>query len=456
MDLNERTFELLGNRLSELEYMCGLNDTVSEKTDYITLDLLDSSLGLSVQSVDENLELVTLPPAGLPDVERENVTNTQEDFTFEFVRGLQNTNTRRKTESDLRKFNDYLTKNGEHRNPEEIPVYDMDMHLARFFMNAKKASGEDYEPDTLKSIQGSVNRYLAEKKLNIKIITDKEFKHSRDVLLSKRKLLRQLGKGNREKRADPLTPEEIDLLYEKNLLGTGDPKSLINVLYLNNTMHFGMRSRAEHVSLRWNGVQQKVTSTGEEYLEYRERSTKTRTGVTSESRSFAPKMFENRAYKEFARRRPEQMNNPESPFYLGVSRHPEKAWYVNQPMGKNTIGNIVKVMCEAGGMQGRKVNHSARKTAISSLVHAGVPPTIIQQLSGHKNVNSINNYSTASNEQQRHMSSILTNYSSSCSEPPVTEFDSSSSSLDKCSSALPSTSVVPSSNTDDITKTELV
>lgn len=75
MDLNERTFELLGNRLSELEYMCGLNDTVSEKTDYVMLDLLDSSL--SVQSVDENLELVT--SAGMPDVEteRENVTDTQ-------------------------------------------------------------------------------------------------------------------------------------------------------------------------------------------------------------------------------------------------------------------------------------------------------------------------------------------------------------------------------------------
>lgn len=179
--------------------MCGLNDTVSEKTDYVTLDLLDSSVGLSVKSVDENLELVT--SAGMPDVEteRENVTDTQEDSTFEFVRGLQNTNTRRKTESDLRKFNNYLTKNGEHRNPEEIPVYDLDMHLARFFINAKKAGGEDFEPDTLKSIQRSVNRYLAEKKLNINIITDKEFKHSRDVLLSKRKLLRQLGKGNREK-----------------------------------------------------------------------------------------------------------------------------------------------------------------------------------------------------------------------------------------------------------------
>lgn len=39
-------------------------------------------------------------------------------------------------------------------------------------MNAKKASGDDYEADTLKSIQGSVNRYLADNKLNINIITD--------------------------------------------------------------------------------------------------------------------------------------------------------------------------------------------------------------------------------------------------------------------------------------------
>lgn len=44
----------------------------------------------------------------------------------------------------------------------------------------------------------------------------------------------------------------------------------------------------------WGDVQQNVTSTKEEYFEYREKSTKTRTGITSESQSFRPKMFENR------------------------------------------------------------------------------------------------------------------------------------------------------------------
>lgn len=73
MDFNERIFELFGNRFSELEYICGFNDIVSEKIDYVMLDLLDLSLGLSVQFVDENFEFVMLLFVGMFDVEREIV-----------------------------------------------------------------------------------------------------------------------------------------------------------------------------------------------------------------------------------------------------------------------------------------------------------------------------------------------------------------------------------------------
>ena len=77
---------------------------------------------------------------------------------------------------------------------------------------------------------------------------------------------------------------------------------------------------------------------------------------------------------------------------------------------KNTLGNIVKAMCEEAGIQGRKVNHSARKTAITTLVHAGISPTLVQQHSGHKSLASINNYSTASLNQQKDMSDLLTSH----------------------------------------------
>lgn len=64
-------------------------------------------------------------------------------------------------------------------------------------------------------------------------------------------------------------------------------------------------------------------------------------------------------------------------------------------------------MCDKAGVEGQKTNHSARKTTVTSLVHAGVPPTQVMQISGHKNVQSINNYSSASIKQQKQMSKII-------------------------------------------------
>ena len=107
-------------------------------------------------------------------------------------------------------------------------------------------------------------------------------------------------------------------------------------------------------------------------------------------------------YKE---KRPDKMLAEGSLFYIGINKKSKgDAWYVSQPLGKNTLGNIVKSMCEEAGIQGRKVNHSARKTAITTRVHAGVPPTPVQQHSGHKSLASMNNYSTASLNQQKDMS----------------------------------------------------
>lgn len=41
-------------------------------------------------------------------------------------------------------------------------------------------------------------------------------------------------------------------------------------------------------------------------------------------------------------------------------------WFVSQPMGKNTVGNIVKSMCKELGIQGGKVNNITRKAAINN------------------------------------------------------------------------------------------
>ncbi|KAJ8309919.1 hypothetical protein KUTeg_011784, partial [Tegillarca granosa] len=307
-------------------------------------------------------------------IERRNAERATEDF----VKSMKNPNTVRKTTSDIKKFTNWLKSQNEQRELHEMQKQELDRYLARFFMTAKKVNGEEFEPDSLKTIQSSINRHLSEMNAGINIIEDNEFKHSRDVL------------------------SQCHITYKYNV--------------------------SEQCYIFWNAFTTRTcqlemvkrTSNGEKFLEYTERSTKTRTGVTSENRAFTPKMFEDRGnprcpvymYQLYAEKRPDQMKLPDSPFYIGINKRSNEQsefWFVNQAMGKNTFAGIVKTMCDKVNITGRKVNHSARKTGITTLVHAGMQNTLIQQQSGHKSLSSLNNYSTASLDQQKQMSCILSN-----------------------------------------------
>ena len=56
---------------------------------------------------------------------------------------MENVNEKRKSESDIRIFKDWLSTVGEHCNPEYIGVEEMYMHLAILF-SARKKFKQDY------------------------------------------------------------------------------------------------------------------------------------------------------------------------------------------------------------------------------------------------------------------------------------------------------------------------
>lgn len=134
---------------------------------------------------------------------------------------MKNANTKRKTKSDVNKFKTWLREQALSEEFEKMEPSKLDIELARFFLNVKKSDSNEFEPDTLRSFQGSINRYLSDKDYKANIILDAQFKHSRDVLASKRKLLKQKGLGNKRLRSDPFTQEEQKILWEKSILGTG-------------------------------------------------------------------------------------------------------------------------------------------------------------------------------------------------------------------------------------------
>ena len=78
-------------------------------------------------------------------------------------------------------------------------------------------------------------------------------------------------------------------------------------------------------------------------------------------------------------------------------------------MAVNKLNSLMKTMVNKGGLDEKRrlTNHSVRKTMIQKLNDSNVPPTHIMQLSGQRNMQSVNNYSSVSKEQQKNMSLIL-------------------------------------------------
>ena len=69
-----------------------------------------------------------------------------------------------------------------------------------------------------------------------------------------------------------------------------NPEALINSMWMNNTLHFGLRGRQDHMNMLWGDLEMGITSTGRDYIAFTERATKTRTGA-QDPRRFIPKMF---------------------------------------------------------------------------------------------------------------------------------------------------------------------
>ena len=97
-----------------------------------------------------------------------------------------------------------------------------------------------------------------------------------------------------------------------------------------------------------------------------------------------------------------------------------KNWFKAQPMGANKLNNVMKDMTQAVGISG-KTNHSGRKTLVQKLQVSGVPPNQIIQIMGHKNLQSVNNYSSLREKQKESISHILASTTKAATNPAYTE-----------------------------------
>ena len=105
----------------------------------------------------------------------------------------------------------------------------------------------------------SVERHLRRAGYGKSIIKDDDFQKTRQIPLKQnRKNLSDKGREINPKATTALSDEEIDILYSKKVLGLSSPQALVNTVWLNNMLHFGLRGCKEQRELRWGDVVLKV------------------------------------------------------------------------------------------------------------------------------------------------------------------------------------------------------
>ena len=100
--------------------------------------------------------------SGTTHSETKKVITESQEAIDDFINQQKSANTNKKTATDMNTLLRYMEANGmKNEKIESLPASELDHLLSKFFLNARKKNGEEYEPATVSSFQRSIQRYLS-------------------------------------------------------------------------------------------------------------------------------------------------------------------------------------------------------------------------------------------------------------------------------------------------------
>ena len=307
----------------------------------------------------------------------------------------------------------------------ELTMEDLSRHLSRFILEVRKKDGREFPPESLHHVVCGIQRHLRfNGKPSVDFFKDSSFAELRMTLDAEMKRLQRSGLGSKKKKAEPITPEEEEIMWKKGILGESTPQALVDTMLYMSGLYFALRSGEEHRQLRFHQCQiQVIERPGERaYLQYTEETSKNRPGGLK-NRKLKPKTVVHyanernpnrcfvRLFKLYKSKCPTE-NLKKNAFYLQPLSNPsnDHVWYSTRPIGHDTLDKAVRRMCSLSGIPGFRTNHTLRATAATRLYQAGVDEQLVMEKTGHRSVEGVRSYKRTSEHQQQQISDILSGF----------------------------------------------
>ena len=355
--IEDPTKEVNGGRVT-------LSPDVNDNASSLMIDSEDESLN---ENEDENFEAWRATERRLSSTIDGELYDCEDDLGI----SMENKNTQRKTDTDIRIFITYLRSINEFRAPELIQPFHLDRYLSAFFSVVKKHDGNEYEPASLRGMLCSVERYLRLKNYPQSVTRDSVFVSTRNALKYKQQKLRELGKGSK-KQPEPfgkLTLDKVNHLFSAHEMGPYTPMSIINTLCFLFIVHFRLRKAIDHKNLLWGDIKLHTDQNGKKYLIYEPVDIQNSMAHSKYDHHGnrlciweTPEVSERdpvAIYKLYADKRPQNMKYENSPFYLGItSMQPSQlqSWYRTCAMGVNKLSDLVRMIRDITGLPRATMN----------------------------------------------------------------------------------------------------
>ena len=320
----------------------------------------------------------------------------------------------RNSQKDLESFSCDL-ENVQSINPEGLNVA-----LCRFITEVRKLDGSHFPGKTLYDIIICIQFYLEKEGFSWRLLNDERFKELKFTLDNVMKARTSAGIGITVRKAEVVSFEDEKNLWALGLLGTYNPTVLMHTVVYVIGMTCALRAGKEHRSLRSipfeSQFEYKVSSSGATFIRYTEDiGLKTNKGGIKHRR-VDPKIVDIHPISngdrcpvaiitKYLSMLPKDCKC-KSLYLQPKKKYSKDDWYLDRPVGVNTLRKVVKEICEKGGIDGYFTNHSLRSSSATRMYQGGVDEQVIQEVTGHRSL-AVRSYKRTCNEQKCRASQIV-------------------------------------------------
>jgi len=263
---------------------------------------------------------------------------------------------------------------------------ELDQNLARFYVEARTIKGDEYSRSALLGFRSSIERYLNNNGVTLKLSGNQMFQNSNKILDAKLRINRRAGK-NSVQHKPVIVVSDLEKLRTSAFLSMATPAGLLRRTWFYVSLYWCRCGKEGQRDLRRESFKFTHDANGREFA-FMARGEATKNGGNSkhcaETRLYSTGA-DNDAFASL-----KLYVSKLNPSCMSFYQHPKQGvtnadavWYEKRPLGINKLGEMMKNISAGAKLSQIYTNHSVRTTGITLLPSTNVPDCHIMFVSGH-------------------------------------------------------------------------